>query len=652
MALEGVEELTILQKIVYFLALFTFTTGLLILAKIRQQREKAKKGPLKRQKIEEIQTLPYREKFQRDGFLPKKIPDDLDYIIIGSGVGGLTSAALLSRLGFKVLVLEQHDRAGGSMHVFDDKGFEFDTGIHYLGRGEKTQDFFSKLCHPSFQVEFVPMGTEENGHVFDKIYLGNHRYFEYRKGTFIDDLKKEFPDEIEAIEKYEKFIKLAHTFAKVWGATKVIQNFLSRWARKYFLWKHPEFAMPFGEFLDTLTDNIQLKQVLCGNFGDGGSFPSEISALLSLCIHGYYTPKGGCYPNGGPEQIVKGLIPVIERAGGRVLVKAEIKEIVIANGFCMGVKVGRKSTRKSEPTLISSKFGVISAAGHAVTRNLTNNFLPEFPMKKLHSTSHMSIFLGFEGTSEELNLCSENLWVMEGLKPDQSYDEFMKEFHNGPEMVEGKGLGFIGFPSKKDPSYHERCPNKSVAVVITEMPWDKVEEWKEEKCGKRDQDYQDYKKSYAEHVLETTFWHRFPHLKEKLIYFEVGTPLSSSYYYNQPRGSSYGMHFGVERITKSHLLAPRTNITNLYLTGQDIVTPGFAGGLESAKLTVADLLGYFDLSCILAGRSIEKDFRRMKPLKLRDFKTPYTAEMAEKMKNDSTEKKSSNEKLKFIKKRS
>ncbi|CAG0925452.1 unnamed protein product, partial [Notodromas monacha] len=63
-------------------------------------------------------------------FKPERVPPNLDVIVIGSGPSGLSSAFLLAKAGKKVLVLEQHDTAGGSLHTFVDHGYEFDSGHH------------------------------------------------------------------------------------------------------------------------------------------------------------------------------------------------------------------------------------------------------------------------------------------------------------------------------------------------------------------------------------------------------------------------------------------------------------------------------------------------------------------------------------------
>ena len=130
---------------------------------------------------------------------------------------------------------------------------------------------------------------------------------------------------------------------------------------------------------------------------------------------------------------------------------------------------------------------------------------------------------------EDLNLPTCNYWIFPGMGKGEEYGDFIastrKEF-----CKEGRCLGFLGFPSAKDPDFNRRFPGKSTAVLISEMSWELVEEWQEERCDHRSDEYQALKEKWAKHLLESCLWPRFPELKDKLTFMKVGTPLSSAHY--------------------------------------------------------------------------------------------------------------------------
>ncbi|WP_156498402.1 NAD(P)-binding protein, partial [Oleiphilus sp. HI0079] len=66
-------------------------------------------------------------------YRPRRVQGDFDAIVIGSGIGGLTTAAIMSKAGKRVLVLEQHYTAGGYTHSYARNGYEWDVGVHYIG---------------------------------------------------------------------------------------------------------------------------------------------------------------------------------------------------------------------------------------------------------------------------------------------------------------------------------------------------------------------------------------------------------------------------------------------------------------------------------------------------------------------------------------
>ena len=155
-----------------------------------------------------------------------RLDKNYDAIVIGSGIGGLTTAACLSREGKKVLVLEQHYTAGGYTHSYTRNGYEWGVGVHYIG------DMGDPNMPPKKLFDYITNGKlhwwpmDKN---YDRFYLGDREINllvgreNYRK-AFVDA----FPDEEQAINEYMKLLKKADIAMRVYAIGKVMPPMITR----------------------------------------------------------------------------------------------------------------------------------------------------------------------------------------------------------------------------------------------------------------------------------------------------------------------------------------------------------------------------------------------------------------------------------------
>jgi len=129
-----------------------------------------------------------------------------DTIVIGSGMGGLATAAILSKEGQKVLVLEKHYTAGGFTHVFKRKGFEWDVGIHYIGEMQRETSILKKL------FDYITDGKlkwADMGDVYDRIVIGDTHYdFKKGVGNFKKQMIAYFPELLISQRKKKQYIPM------------------------------------------------------------------------------------------------------------------------------------------------------------------------------------------------------------------------------------------------------------------------------------------------------------------------------------------------------------------------------------------------------------------------------------------------------------
>lgn len=548
----------------------------------------------------------------RDRFVKRKIPENIDAIVIGSGIGGMYCAALLAKAGKRVLVLEQHYVAGGCTHCFEDKGWEFDTGVHYVGRVEKYGYLIDLVTeNESDKIKWARLGDERTGYCYDEIKIGEANIHPLRAGKeeFLEDLCAKFPEERAGLEEYIRLVVECNKKSEIHFFGKLFPRWIENLCERFVGSRFQELAScTVKEVLDRLfPTNTALKAVLAGQFGDYGMKTADASWFIHAGIVSHYI-DGAYYPVGGPQVISKAMIPTICAAGGRVLVNAPVKKLLMSSqNVVTGVEM-------ENGTAISCPL-VISAAGAVATEVLTQNssfsntgtakdlsiFKPQHECLK-DGISHMYAFIGLDGESgpEGLDLRSSNLWCL----PGENIDAHCEAFYADPfaEAEDGNLLMFMGFPSAKDPSFNERNPGKSTCVIITEAKAEWFDQFDkactESQSGKRNNgDYNAFKDKFKDVLLKGLFKH-YPQLEGKVSYCNIGSPLSNQYYLR--RTASYGLSHEPVRYTAEGGLKPQQHhIPGLWLAGQDVATNGFAGALMGGLLTAHGVLGYgvFDLLC-------------------------------------------------------
>ncbi|KAL6476694.1 hypothetical protein MHYP_G00151930 [Metynnis hypsauchen] len=532
-----------------------------------------------------------KNKVLKQGFLASRVPRDLDAIVIGSGVGGLGIAVLLAKVGKKVLVLEQHDRAGGCCHTFTEKGFEFDVGIHYIGdlvENTPMRCISDQLTNGQLQWEpldnpfdHVVLGPPENRRVYP-IYSGKKRYAQ--------ELKKCFPGEEKAIDEFIRLTKKCGQGVWLMPVLKLIPSPIAKFLVYSGLINRLSYFFRYGprslaEVVNGLTQNEDLRAVFCYIFGTYGNIPKEASFSMHSLLLCHYMP-GAWYPKGGASEIAFHMIPIIEKAGGAVLVRAPVNRILLNDAKeAIGVSVmkGHEEVHVHAPIVISDA-GVFNTYQQLLPKEV--QAMPAI-QKQLSFVKHgeggVSVFLGLDGTKEELGLEAKNYWVFSENNLDELMEGYRKEERE--DGIKSVPLIFIASPSAKDPTWEQRKPGKSTLSLVSFAPYSWFEEWKDDKVKNRGADYKVLKETLLNSLLEVVY-QVFPKIKDRIEYMDAGTPVTNQHYIASPKGEIYGADHGTARFSAEFCVSirPQTPIKNLYLTGQDLFSCGYAGALAGAMV--------------------------------------------------------------------
>lgn len=522
-------------------------------------------------------------------YRPGRADTAYDVIVVGSGIGGLTTAALLSLLGKKVCVLEQHYTAGGFTHAYEREGYEWDVGVHYIGEVHLQYSTMRRLFDV---ISEQRLQWAEMDSVYDRIIIGDQHYdLVAGRRQWLAALIERFPAEQQAIRAYGDLVAKVAAKSRVFFAGQTLPPWLARCYNRLRPWLlRKEFFQSTRQVLENLTDNQQLIAVLTAQWGDYGQVPRDSAFMMHALLVKHYQ-SGGAYPVGGASAIARSIIPTIQKGGGEVFTYAKVDEVLVEDNRACGVRMADGSEIRAQQ--------VVSNVGFL---NTINQLLPETSRQRHHSAdwareverscASLCLYAGFRGDAQSLGLDTTNLWIFADGDHEGNLDRYMRGDSSDFPLV------YISFPSSKDPSWGSRYPHKSTVEIVTVASMDHFERWLGSTWQQRGEDYEQLKEALARQLLDVLFQHR-PQLRAALDYYELSSPLSTRYYQGGERGEIYGLEHSVARFQRP-FLHPQLPVKNLYVTGVDVMTAGVGGGLMGGMLTTMRMLGLRNMGKVRA----------------------------------------------------
>ncbi len=479
-------------------------------------------------------------------------------IIIGSGLGGLSTAAILAKNGYHVTVLEQGAQAGGCLQCFVRHGAKFETGMHFIGSAAEGQTLHKLMRYLEIadDVKLAPLDAQG----YDVVALNGRRYrFANGREAFIRQMTEYFPHQHDNLVRYfdlvERIASASSLHSLKHADTDEAVN--------------TEYQLrSINEVIGEIITDPTLANVLVGNLPLYAAEKDKTPFSTHAFIMDFYN-QSAYRIQGGSDTVATALVRTIERHGGEVLTRHRATRIVCDDTHAVAVEVNGTQRMACDY--------VISDAHPKRTLELLDTRLirPAFRNRINHipqTIGGFSVYLHFkEGTVPYLN------YNYYGYRNGTPWD-----CEHYTDATWPKGFLYMHFCPDHPTGY------ASTGVILSYMQMADVERWADTRVGHRGADYEAFKRRKAEQLIDALEEH-FPHLRDSIAEYFTSTPLTYRDYTGTDGGSMYGnakdIHLGA-----AGRVPQRTKVPNLFLTGQNINSHGMLGVLVGTIVTCSELL--------------------------------------------------------------
>jgi phytoene dehydrogenase-like protein len=446
-----------------------------------------------------------------------------DVVVIGSGIGGLSCAALLAQYGFQVIVCESHSIAGGAAHGFERQGFRFDSGPSlYSGLS------YAPSPNPLKQVlqaigEDLPCQTYQNWGCclpegdFDTS-VGANQFCEVLDRLRGDQAVQEWRNLQQIMEPLQAAAVALPPAALRWdwAALQTIGKFAPT------LLSHAgqmlKLSGPFSRIIDScITDPFiqNWLNLLC--FLLSGLPAKDTSAAeVAFMFAEWYRPAVALdYPIGGSAALVNALVRGLQRHGGQLWLNAHVNQIKVEGKRATGVQL-------RDGKAITARVAVVSNASVWDTlKLLPPDAVPASFLRKRQNIpvcdSFMHLHLGIDAANLPADLACHHIVV--------------NDWNLG--ITAPQNVVLISIPSMLDPSL---APTGKQVIHVYTPGNEPYQLW--QGMDRRSAAYTQQKHQRAE-VMWQALERVIPDIRQRCEVTLVGTPLTHERFLRRHRGS-YG----------------------------------------------------------------------------------------------------------------
>ena len=493
-----------------------------------------------------------------------------DTIIVGAGIGGLTTANLLAKNGQDILILEKHSRVGGYVTTYKRRKYPMDV-VHVIGglRNDAPIDRIFKYLNLYGRVRF--------GEV-EKVFV--YRFPGYDISCYTDmdkyraELEAHFPEEKRSIGR------VLAEMTRVWQQALASYYNPSTLRLAVYPIRFPKLVKyqrwTFEKFLDQFTVSYKLKKILSAGWGYNGLNMSRISAIYMIAMLMSYHAGGAWYPKGGYQNLSNAFAENFKECGGTIKTSTEVEKIVIRDKTAVGVTTtkGEEFFARNIVSDSDTKNTFLNLIGKDSVPNRIREKVRDYRQSVSGFVVHLVVDMEIPGS-----LSCGCVMYFPGFDTDKH--QFALWEKGEMELdADAMGLG-MAISTLKD---REMVPDGKHVLDLIYMP----APYHYFKRATKEE-YENLKEDISERMIRAAE-NLIPDLGKHVLVKDVSTPLTYERYTGATEGGWYDIDCSPQQAILGRI-RNKTSINGLYLTGAK-TNPGSGmfGSIQAGLFTADSIL--------------------------------------------------------------